>query len=215
MCIRDRSDTRHQLCHLLSVSDVSRQRLLARNAFERRTVFHRAHNLFNVVDARLIGTAEPDCVDRWIGYELGNCLVPASITDLEISRKLRSGFGVLRVGTPHTPDIRVANGRECLDVEAGVESAPDESDSNCHLVRCTGTRVFIRSCETPSLSIADWGQPFHAGSATLPTKFTSLYPISLEKNPLAVRSRKRLKNATPWLSSAFAFFGHAMSSRIC
>ena len=43
----------------------------------------------------------------------------------------------------------------------------------------------------------------------------SCQPIALEKNPDAVRSRKRLKKPTPWLISGFAFCGHAMSSSTC
>jgi hypothetical protein len=37
----------------------------------------------------------------------------------------------------------------------------------------------------------------------------------LEKKPEAVKSRNRLKKATPWLISGRAFFGQAMSSSTC
>src|SRR6185295_1791782 len=66
---------------------------------------------------------------------------------------------------------------------------------------------------TPSFLSASSGQPVQLAFITLPRYFRSSTPILLEKKPDAVRSRKLLKNATPWLTSGFAFCGHAMSSR--
>src|SRR6185437_13407917 len=64
----------------------------------------------------------------------------------------------------------------------------------------------------PSLWSASGGQPVHCWTYVLPRYCTSATPILLEKNPLAVKSRNRLKNATPWLNSGLARLGHAMSS---
>src|SRR5690349_1686193 len=67
-------------------------------------------------------------------------------------------------------------------------------------------RRFTGACSyTPSFFNASGGQPFQLGFMTLPMYFRSSTPILLDQKPDAVRSRKLLKKATPWLNSGFAF----------
>src|SRR5438874_11698341 len=97
-----------------------------------------------------------------------------------------------------------------------VEPPPDEADAQA-LVRRHVSRVPFHvarqsSYRTPSLASASGGQPFHSETKVFPTYRRSCTPMRLEKNPDAVRSRNRLKNATPTACSGFAFPGHAMAS---
>src|ERR1017187_3834199 len=58
-------------------------------------------------------------------------------------------------------------------------------------------------------------QPCHSATALLPRKGRSATPILLEKKPLTVRSRKRVKKAAQRRSAAAARAGQGMRSRIC
>src|SRR6266487_6505860 len=101
-------------------------------------------------------------------------------------------------------------------MKSRVEPAADESDAQA-LVRRHVSRVPFplsrqSSYRTPSLASASGGQPFHSETKVFPMYRRSCTPLRLEKNPDAVRSRNRLKNATPAASSGFALAGQAMSS---
>ena len=66
---------------------------------------------------------------------------------------------------------------------------------------------------TPSFFSAASGQPSHSATNVLPWYCRSCTPIFVVQNPLAVRSRKLLKNATAWLSPGSGFDVYAISSR--
>jgi len=83
----------------------------------------------DVRDSRLVGTAEPERVDRGIGDHVADGFVRPRLADIVLARERRRRSGVFFVWTPDATHVRIAHGRERLDVEAGVEAAADESDS--------------------------------------------------------------------------------------
>src|SRR5438105_8778904 len=68
---------------------------------------------------------------------------------------------------------------------------------------------------TPSLRSASSGHPFHSLTNRLPWYRRSAIPIFVVQNPLAVRSRKLLKNTTACSSPGFTASVYAMSSSSC
>src|SRR5205814_2043095 len=119
---------------------------------------------------------------------------------------------------PHAEDVTIAHALHAEHVEPGVEPRPDEADAQPfrRLHPFSGrTKVFIRSCDTPSLAFAASPHPIQFGLKTLPTYCRSFQPMADEKNPAAVMSRNRLKNVTPADISGRAFRGKAMSSSTC
>src|SRR6266436_1790110 len=73
-------------------------------------------------------------------------------------------------------------------------------------------RAADQSVGRPSFSRTSRGQPFHSATKVLPVYCRSSTPTLLDQKPEAVRSRNRLKNATPWLCSGLAFLYQPMSS---
>ena len=115
------------------LGDVARERLLAGDALQRAPAAgDRIHDLLDVLDARVIGATQPDGVDFGVGDHLGNALEGAGEAHVELLRQRGGLGGTHAVGTPDTGDGAFADAPPALDVEAGVESRPDEPDAECH-----------------------------------------------------------------------------------
>src|SRR6266487_734768 len=91
-------------------------------------------------------------------------------------------------------------------------SAHGELVESCVLCALCG---YASEYLTPSFSSAAVGQPFHSSTNTLPRYCRSAIPIFVDQNPLAVRSRKLLKNAMAWLRPGSGFEVYAISSSNC
>jgi len=86
-------------------------------------------DLLDVLDARLVGAAEPEGIDRRVGDHLGDALVGARGADVEVAGELRGTGGIGLVRRPDAEDIGIAHPLPGLDVEAGVEAGTDEADT--------------------------------------------------------------------------------------
>ena len=123
-------DTLHQLGDALRFGDVSRQRLLARDALERSlAALDRVDDLFDVLDARLIRSGQPDRVDRRIGDHVGDRRVRLRVADVERARQLGRRRRVLLVRAPDAEHVGIAHGAKRLHVKARIEAAADERDA--------------------------------------------------------------------------------------
>ncbi len=187
-----------ELDDFLRFSDVSSQWLLAGEAGERAfAISNGGNDLFDVLDAAMIRTREPDSIDGWIGHHGRDGFEPAGCAEIEITGEANEVIAVSGVRTPHTKHICVTDAAPSLQMKAGIESTSDKADAKpsvrnraqqTHLV-CGFTLVDITAGVTPRRAFASGGQPFQFGLKTLPRYSTSFQPIALEKNPLAVKSR--------------------------
>src|SRR6185436_8888864 len=95
---------------LLRLGDVARQRLLAREALQLAPASRDGvADLLDVVDARVVGAAEPDRLDGRIGDHGGDGLVRLRAADVEAARYGRGRAGILGVRTPDAQDLGVAH----------------------------------------------------------------------------------------------------------
>src|SRR5688572_12164795 len=127
-----RGDTEapNELDHLLRFGNVAGERLLAGDPFELALPgLHRADDLLDVLDPRVVRPAEPDRVDRRVGDHVGDGRVCLRLADVVLSRQLGGRRRVLSVRTPDSADVRGAHGLKSLDVKPGVEPAADETDA--------------------------------------------------------------------------------------
>src|SRR5512138_1699696 len=118
-----------ELRHFLRFADIAREWFLACETEQRRAVAHRADDLLDVLDARVVGSAQPDCVDRGVGDHFSDRSECARVTNFRFSRVRGRCPCMLCVGTPDSANVGVANSGESLNVKTRVEAAADESDA--------------------------------------------------------------------------------------
>lgn len=120
----------HQAADGLRLRNVPGQRLLAREAQQLPLPsLDDVDDLANVLDPRLVGSAQPDRVDLRIRDHVSDGRVGLRRTHIQTSCEFRSGARVLGVRAPDTEDIRVADRLKGLDMKTGVESTTNESNA--------------------------------------------------------------------------------------
>src|SRR5690606_13665336 len=113
---------------------------------------HRVTDLLDVLDAGVIGAAEPDRLDRRVGDHLGDALVPLGLAGAEVARELGSARGVGGVGRPDAAHVAVTHLLPGLNVEAGVEAGTDEAYAETgHLLNSVKSSMRINQ---PATSVA-------------------------------------------------------------
>ena len=95
IAVRD-ADAFDQLSDALRFGDGTRQRLFAGDAAQRPlATFERVDDLLDVLDARVIGTGEPERIDRRIRDQFADRRVWLRGSDVETPRKRGGGGRVL------------------------------------------------------------------------------------------------------------------------
>src|SRR2546427_6049696 len=123
-------DALHQLHHLLRLRDIARERLLAGEPSQcSRTGLDRVDDLFDVGEARVIRTTQPESIDGGVRHHIADRLVRARLSDVKLSGESGRRCGVFFVRTPDAADIYLTDRSQRLDVEAGVEATADEADA--------------------------------------------------------------------------------------
>src|SRR5690606_14962128 len=120
----------HQPGNLLGLGDVARQRLFTRDALQRALArADGVDDLLDVLDARMVGTAQPDGVDRGIGDHGGDALEGPGLAYAKVAREARGARGILWIGAPDAKHVGVADALPALDVKPRVEAGTDESNA--------------------------------------------------------------------------------------
>ena len=139
--------------------------------------------------------AEPSAQERRQQDEVGEVRQepdvrrhPADERDLEEEDQERRRGTASRIGNCEPPSSR---------------SSPRIDISACFACSAVERSEYF----TPELFKRRVGQPFHSSTNMLPWYCRSAIPIFVVQNPLAVRSRKLLKNATAWLRPGSGFGG--------
>jgi hypothetical protein len=133
---------------LLRLGDIAGEWFLAGDAFQLAlAAIDGVDDLLEVLDARLVGSRHPDCIDSGIGDHLGDRRIRSGITDVEVARVRGGGGRVLLVRAPDPEHVGVADTLHSAHVELRVEAAADESDAESlrHQPFSGRTKDFIRS----------------------------------------------------------------------
>ena len=114
----------------LRLGNSSGQGLFTRHTFEgRRAALDRLTDRLDVLDPRVIGTTDPDRIDRRVSHHGPNRLECTSVTDVEGARQRRRRLGVRGVRAPDATDICLTHADHRLDVKLANETAADEADT--------------------------------------------------------------------------------------
>ena len=123
-------DAGGELAHADRFVEVAGERLLAGDAEQRPLPrFDRRDDLLDVLDARVVGAADPERLDVRIGDHLRDAAVGLARTDVEIPGERRDALGALAAGAPDAEDVGIADADERLYMEAGDESASNEANA--------------------------------------------------------------------------------------
>src|SRR5262249_25596404 len=88
----------------------------------------------DVLDARLVGTQEPDCVDLRVGDHRRDRPVGPARADVESAPEGGRGLGALAVRAPDADDIAVAHADPRPHVKSRDEAAANEADTETPLL---------------------------------------------------------------------------------
>ena len=119
-----------EVTHALRLRHVARQRFLAGESTQRSLAgADRVDDLLDILDPRLIRSTEPDGIDRGVGHHVGDRPVCFRFADIQFPRQRCSTLGTFPRRTPDTEDISITDSAKRLNMEARVEPAADEADS--------------------------------------------------------------------------------------
>ena len=127
---------RRQRRYFSRLAHVSGQRLLAGNTLELAlAALDRIGDLLHVLDPRVVGTREPDGVDRGIGDHRRDGAVWLGGADVELPGEARRSAGVQSRGAPYADDVAIADLLKRPDVKLGVEATADHPDAQPLLIQ--------------------------------------------------------------------------------
>src|SRR5262249_18470141 len=110
--------------------NITGKRLFARQASERTaSLLNRGDDLFDIFDARMIGAANPDGINRRIRSHLGDGAVDFRFADIQKGSKLCSFGSVFLVRAPNAAHISVTDSHKRLHVKPCIETTADDSNS--------------------------------------------------------------------------------------
>src|SRR5688572_10386006 len=121
------ADTANHQVQPLRLSDVPRQRLFAGDAPQlAEPATNGVHNLLDVLDPRMVGTAQPAGVDFLVSDQVADRAIRLGLADIQLSSQCRRGGRVRRVRAPDAYNISIADATPALKVKSCVEAAADE-----------------------------------------------------------------------------------------
>ena len=127
---RPESRPTRQPRHRLRLGDIPCQRLLTCQPDQLApAALDGIDDLLDVLDARMIGTAEPNGVNVGIGHHRFDRLVRRGVAQVELTSHPRRGCGVARVRAPDAQHIAIAHLLKGAQVKLRVETAADDPDS--------------------------------------------------------------------------------------